>query len=252
MTERAQLFRTTFDRYVAHTDGKEKLAREIAALASSMRATRLLDLGAGNGILTRLVSPYFRSIVAVEHNRAFESALGHIPNTVPVMARMEDHVPVEPPDLVLMVHSLDGIPLERLGRTLTQLFSHLAPGGKIAFVTQEDGCPGDRFGERIHQALGLPLYGGSGRQLDDLRRAGFDARRLSSIDGFIWARDRADLLDVLEFFFLDAIDAYRESRPVFEKILGDFVEPFPGERVAIRAVESIYEVVRPEAGVERR
>jgi hypothetical protein len=38
-----------------------------------------------------------------------------------VISRIEDHVPVEPPDLVLMSYSLDGIPDERLGATMTTL-----------------------------------------------------------------------------------------------------------------------------------
>lgn len=241
--DRAQRYRATFDRYVASTDGKEKLAHEIGALARSMKAARLLDLGAGNGTLTRLLAPSFQSVVAVEQNRAFEASLASIPNAVTVISRIEDHVPVEPPDIVLMSYSLDGIPIERLGSTMTALASRLAAGGKILFVTYEDDCPWDRYVDPVYRALGIPRVGGAKRHSEDLRRAGFEARRLASVDGYIWARDTAALYDVMEFFFVDAVEGYRASRPVFEKLLGGLVEPFPGERVACKAVERVFEVV---------
>jgi hypothetical protein len=242
-TDRPRLFRAAFDRYVESTDGKEKLAREIAAIARSMQAARLLDLGAGNGTLTRLLSPHFQAIVGVEQNSAFEASLGLVPNAVTVISRMEDYVPVEPPDIVLMSYSLDGIPVERLGSTMAALVSCLAPRGKILFVTHEDGCPWDRYADPVYRALGMPRSGGARRHVEDLRRAGFEARRLVSIDGFIWAADRAALFEALEFFFIDAVDGYYASRPAFEEILGGLVEPLPGERVAIKAVECLFELI---------
>jgi hypothetical protein len=147
-TDRPQLFRAAFDRYVASTDGKEKLAQEIVAIARSMQAARLLDLGAGNGTLTRLVSPHFQAIVAVEQNSAFEAPLSLVPNAVTVISRMEDYVPVEPPDIVLMSYSLDGIPVERLGSTMTALASRLAPRASrrsTGLYGPETGQPCSRF-----------------------------------------------------------------------------------------------------------
>ncbi|HWO19652.1 MAG TPA: class I SAM-dependent methyltransferase [Kofleriaceae bacterium] len=242
-TDRREFYRATFDRFVANTDGKEKLAQEIAAIARSMKAARLLDLGAGNGVLTRLVSPHFQTIVAVEQNRAFEASLALIPNAVPVISRIEDYVPVEPPDIVLMSYSLDGIPGERLGATMTTLASHLAPGGKVLFVTYEDDCPWDRYIDPVYRALGIPRTGGARRHLEDLQRAGFEARRLASVDGFIWAQDKAALYDVLGFFFIDAIDGYHASRPELEDLLAGIIETLPDGRVALRAVECVFEIV---------
>jgi len=209
-----------------------------------MGAQSLLDLGAGDGTLTRLLAPYFRDVMAVDKNAEFERPLSLIPNVTAAIARMEDFVPPNAVDMILMSYSTSGVPGPRLGSFLSSLFEHLTPRGKILFATYEDGCPWDRFAGEVYARLGLPRTGGAARHREQIEGAGFSAERVASLDTFIWAGDLPSLFDTLEFFFLPRITHYRALREELLGKLEPFAEPLPEGRVGIKVIEVVYELLR--------
>lgn len=209
-----------------------------------MGAESLLDLGAGDGTLTRLLSPYFENILAVDKNAKFEHQLSLIPKVTAAIARMEDVIVPRKVDIILMSYSTSGVPAARLGPFLSSLFEHLTPRGKILLATYQDGCSWDRFAGEVYEKLGLSRSGGVSRHFEQIEAAGLSAERVASLDTFIWAPDLPSLFDTLEFFFLPRIDEYRGLRGELLGRLKPFAEPLPGGEVGIKVVEIVLELRR--------
>jgi hypothetical protein len=239
------LYGPTFERFVAASDAKEKCAQAVGKVAQEIGASSLLDLGAGDGTLTRMLAPFFETIIAVEGRKGCEAALLRIPNTSTIIARMEDVVPPRKMDVILMSYSLPGVPSERRGPFLRSLLESLTPRGQILLVTHQDGCPGDAYAGHVSEALGIARSGGTAGHRQEIRGAGLDVELVASFDTFVWANDLASLFDTLEFFFLGHTEAYHASRAAFEGVLRTLAEPLPDGRTGIRLVESLFKLTSP-------
>lgn len=209
-----------------------------------MGARSLLDLGAGDGTLTRLLSPFFQHILAVDKNSKFERSLRLIPNVTAAIARMEEFVPPQKVDMILMSYSTSGVQGARLGPFLASLFDHLTPHGKILLATYQDGCAWDRFAGEVYGRLGIPRTGGEDRHRAQIEEVGLHAERVAALDTFIWAPALPALVDTLEFFFLPRINDYRALREELVGTLEPFAEPLPGGEVGIKVVEVVLELLR--------
>lgn len=235
-------YSVSFDRYSARTDGKEQIAAAIRDIARTFGYSVLIDLGAGDGRLTRLVSPAFQETFAIEKNASFETILSSIPKVTPVINSMENVIPPKHFDLALMSYSLSGINESNLKGFLEILFRHMNPGGKLCYVTYQDGCAWDIFAGTVYDALGIPRTGGTSKHIADLARSGFTSQPIKTFHTAIWADSPEDLYHTLGFFFIKKIAEYERRIDQFLPILQDLRVNLPNGRVAMPVTEIIAEI----------
>jgi hypothetical protein len=235
-------FRDAFELYSSRTDGKEIIAEEVKRLTALGRRDTLLDIGAGDGRLTRLIAPHFHSVLAIEKNSAFSEQLARIPNAEPVFVPIQDFTPPRLWDIALLSYSLSGIPPEQLGTTLSRLFEHRRAGGRMLVVTYQDGCGWDQFAGGVYSALGIARSGGVHRHSEELVSAGFRVTPISALNTHIWAPSERELLQTLGFFFHRAGAQYYENPIRFLSLLEPHLVNLSNRGVAIPVVEQILEV----------
>lgn len=232
-----------FQRYTARTDGKEKIADCVGRIADARGYTSLLDLGSGDGALTRLLRPHFGEVVAVEKDPAFRGALKRIEGAEVVISRMEDFSSCRKFDLALLAYSFSGIPAEQRARCLDSVRRMLTERGALLVVTFMDGCAWDRFAERIYRDLGITRQGGAKWHLAELERCNRVGSIIETVETAIWDNNAAELAETLSYFFRKNIDTYR-ARMLGEylPILEEYTEILPGGQVKLPVVEAVLEV----------
>ena len=235
-------FADAFDLYSLNTDGKQKIAAAIAALVSELKDPVLVDLGAGNGRLAKLLSGTFACIIAVEKDHEFQSSLAAIPTVVPVFCRMQDFVPSEVFDIALMAYSLSGIPKDLLDGFLTHLEEKKKEGGRILVATYENGCAWDRFADPVYRALGIARTGGENRHTAEIEETGRTTVRIQSFDTLIWGENLESLYRNLGFFFFKQHRQYLERSAEFLPLLSSFSIRTESGQVAIPVSEVLLEI----------
>jgi SAM-dependent methyltransferase len=194
-------YKDLFQKYSANTDGKEKIAAFLQGLAPANSPRVLLDLGAGDGRLASQLTRAFDSVIAVERNDAFASMLSNIPGVQPVKSSVEDFTPAEPFDVGLFCYSLSGVSSARQQDCLNRLLTWRKPGGRLLFVTYEDGCEWDCYADTVYSELGIPRSGGLARHSQELNRNGFSVSTIGRLETSIWGSCSKSLFDNLAFFF---------------------------------------------------
>lgn len=131
-------YKNDFEKFLAHTNEKDVLAREIGADIVRFKINSILDIGAGNGLMNIPLSKRVDTYTAVEQNPIFVEKLAEAGINV-----IEAHFPVHIEgayDLVLVSHATsykeDSFePFVRAGWNL------VAPHGRLLIITyrgQED------------------------------------------------------------------------------------------------------------------
>ncbi|NDC36655.1 MAG: class I SAM-dependent methyltransferase [Proteobacteria bacterium] len=214
-------FNELFERYSANTDGKERIAEYVNTLGKEIVRPLLVDLGAGDGRLTRRLLQGFDEIIAIEKQPAFIPNLAVLPGVTAIASSIEDFIPTRPYDVGLLSYSLSGVPKARLQETLERLLAGRNKGGRLLFVTYADGCDWDRFTEEASYCLNLPRTGGLARHRQELSELGFTSRVVTTINTSIWGQSSTDLFNNLAFFFYKRINEYlvnaAQLQPILEK-----------------------------------
>ncbi len=238
-------FGSLFERYSARTDGKVKIAERVVAQAGGSSKMHLLDLGAGDGRLTRMLAPQFLKTTAVDKKPVFEDKLARIPGVEVIVSPIEKLVIGEPFDIGLLSYSLSGIPRDILRKTVDRLFAQSSDTGRLLYVTYEDGCAWDRYADIVYSALGISRNGGSLRHAAELKSAGLEVKELDSFETLIWDSSLSELYDTLAFFFVSDVRTYMHQRREFTLHLQKFAQSNGDRRVSLPVVEKLFEIMRP-------
>ncbi len=234
--------RKYFTRYTTQTDGKERLAEAITNLAQTKAAKVLLDLGAGDGRLTRLVAPIFDKVIAVEWNEKYRDALQLLPKTEVFIESMQDFSFQGDFDMALMSYSLSGVPLDKRTQFFEKLFRQCSPNGCVLYATYADGCEWDQFSSLVSEKLGRERSGGTGIHEAELRKLNYTVNVVENIRTLIWGQSLDDLGDVLSFFFLDKVKDYQQRFVEFRPHLDRLSFEMPDGRRGIAVTECLVEV----------
>ncbi len=238
-------FEALFERYSARTDGKAKIAASITGLAGAPADMHLLDLGAGDGRLTRLLAPQFAHTTAVDKKSSFHDQLGAIPRVTPVTSTIEDLTIARPFDLGLLSYSLSGVPPGRLREAVGSLFAQSTPEGRLFYVTYQDGCEWDCFANEVYATLNIPRNGGSSAHQSDLAAAGLQVREVDSLRTSIWDSSLNELYSTLAFFFVAKAREYLQRQNEFLPVLASLTQQQGATRISLPVTEKVFEIIRP-------
>jgi len=234
---------TYFERYTACSNEKEKIAEAIIRISLNTGNQALLDLGSGDGALTRMLADTFKHITAVEKNPSYKNNLDDLRNVGTIISLMEDYSPERLFNIILMSYSLSGIRAEHLKSVLNKLSDSLAPNGKMLFVTYAGGCPWDQFGKVVRGSLEIPETGGTDLHLKQLKAVNRKTEVLETIPSLIKGRDLNDLVNKLGFFFLRNIEGYHANIEAFSRILKPLTIELPSGEKALEIKQNIIEII---------
>ncbi len=123
---------------VVSTPAFQRLARLVVSFSAPQRDDRVVDLGAGTGLLSRMVAPLVDEVVAVDSAPAMLARLERracaegITNVMPVLADMRS-LPLEDGSASLIVSNYAFHHLDHAGKWLAlgEARRILAPGGRL-------------------------------------------------------------------------------------------------------------------------
>jgi len=186
-----QQVRRDFDRAAASWDQKErrvKLAQAVTDLiireAHPDRSMRVLDFGSGTGLVTLLLAPLVREIVAADSSQGMlEQLTGKLTDAAIANVRPfllpHDGLGALPPPFDLVVSSMTMHHIADAGGLIRRFQGILSPGGQlcIADLDAEDGSFHD-------DPTGIEHHGFSSREMEHLFcEAGFsDVRTVRVMD----------------------------------------------------------------------
>ncbi|RMD85140.1 MAG: class I SAM-dependent methyltransferase, partial [Candidatus Dadabacteria bacterium] len=177
MVELPDVYRTYlqyFQQYAANTDGKQAIAEAVLRLPCAKQMA--LDLGAGDGRITRHLARHFERVIAVETNPLNEPLLTSIGDNVEVHIRDMRELDFKPFDLAIMAYSFPTDSKGKLEDFIAQLTAHRKKGGFIVAVSYAEGCPWDRYAEFVSKKLGITRTGGSAELIRRIKSVGFESR----------------------------------------------------------------------------
>lgn len=237
-----------FTNYTSKSNGKRLVANAVLDIMEANNLRVVLDMGAGNGELTRYLMPHAKYLVAAEPNAKFSrdlASLGTGDRYRYVQSSIEDFAWENGKfDLILLAYVLESMGgREKWASACQKLQSLLSAHGMLLGATYVDGCAWDTYATIVEKEIGLDSRsGGLSRVFPSLRNAGFNVQVRSILTTQIWGDDIDQLYDGLAFFFRRKADAYYSKRNFLLPSLRRVSSPF-GSEVSIAVKEVIYEIV---------
>ena len=145
-------FSAAFDHFVRSTDEKALIIDQLTGLVkgefdqTELKAQgSFLDVGAGRGVITQAIAPYFHSAVAVELNSEDAAHMRSlsIPQLNVVNQAVQEFEPNQKFDFILLSQFLYYLTPEERAKQIARFRQWLKPGGRMAFVLNDvKGEPG--------------------------------------------------------------------------------------------------------------
>jgi SAM-dependent methyltransferase len=208
-------YQRLFDKYAGATDGKAQIAEAVAEFMRSRGLRTVVDVGAGNGVLARLLAGSGVSVLAVEPNPAFAPAWEEpVPRTLRFVACRGQDLPARfgQFDLALLSYVLDSMQTDDVAAVCARLQEIVRPAGAIVGVTYSDDSAWRRYSAAVETVVGPCLVGGEAQVFATLRSAGYYPQPIRRLDTTIGGRSLDELFARLAFFYRRARQEYQESR----------------------------------------
>jgi hypothetical protein len=209
-----------FKNFLDCTNEKKAIAKAVIAIARQTGKCELLDLGAGDGELTKLVAPGFKHVTAVERNRSFFDGLKRIRNADVRLTSFAELKEIPKFNLALMSYSFSGVSIDYLEKFLAFLGKNRADArSKIIFVTYEDYSPWAIYMRDVYGVLSKPIEGGTHWHERQLKQAGYKTARLQRVFSSTSAESLSALVESLSFIATPKVSLYQHDKQFFEDLL---------------------------------
>lgn len=240
------IYRYSFDLYTRHSNAKRKVANSIIDFMESHSLSNVMDVGAGNGMLTRELLRFTDDIYAVEPNELFWPALQelHSAGLRFAGARAQDLETAgdEKFDLVLMSYLLDSVPAEQVQSICETVRTYLNEKGVMVGVTYVDGCPWDAYMLAVESIFGTSRSrGGLSRMYPLLRDLKYTIENVAIVRTQIWADSLRQLFDSTVFFHRRIATEYLAEASRLIPILENYAQR-TREHYELHVDEVIYQI----------
>ncbi|MBW3538091.1 class I SAM-dependent methyltransferase [Candidatus Parcubacteria bacterium] len=233
-----------FERYAQHTNGKQIIGTRLAKLADTFHKARILDVGAGNGSISRMLLPHADYLHSIEPNPQFTAALTSLASDGYgfSITSVQDFDGVGTPyDLIILSYVLESIEPDEWNRILRKLYGLLSNHGRIIGVTYLDGCGWDSFAAIAASLSGSKRQAGLGYVTKKAREAGFNLSVLEIVDTEIWGKTLQNLYYNLEFYFVKRMEVYEGKQQQLKSELSKLTVE-KNDRTILSVQEVIFEL----------
>lgn len=224
-------YRALFKHFLQHTDQKLQAKRWLTDVIDGLpRRNVFVDVGAGDGTLTREIASRFTRTVAIEPNPDICAELGRIPGVEVRPSALEGVEDILGADLVLCSHVFYLIEQSRWLDTVRRLTGWLSPSGSLVIGGQSRDSDCKDLGERF---LGERRHLGSLAELKPaLEAAGFSLS-MHHVDSHIDTPDFPSAMKIAEFVLNRSGRAQGLPRGEVEQFVRHhFVQPSGGYRLS--------------------
>jgi SAM-dependent methyltransferase len=236
-----------FGRCINATDTERVVAHGLVGLLDRReRPLRVLDMGAGRGDISAILAETADVVDAVEPNRHHLRDLRSLADSNPRIrvaeGSIQDFRTDARYDLIALVYVVESIADSDLARHVERLLDLRKPGGRVVGVTYLDGCALDAFSSAVQHVIPFGRTDAVSRVFPRLRAGGLNVHNLDVVRSEFRASSVDELFDVLSFFYMQELGAYRRLRPVLSRELRQHVES-DGEGVRLTVEDVLYEIL---------
>lgn len=213
-----------FIQYANSTDGKTFLGMNLKEYLQKYSHGCLLDVGAGDGQITRILAPIFDRVTAVEPQEKLASMIRQDKDIEVVESYIQDFRTDCKYDVILMSYFLDSLDSSLEAEEILNLLFHMKKdNGIVVGTTYTSNCNWNTFTEIVANELKLKRKGGYEQIEERLAFSGiYKCNVRKKIVSSIWGNTIVDLLDNLSFFFKKNIDEYKRHYDRFADILREY------------------------------
>jgi SAM-dependent methyltransferase len=193
----SQEYATAFELFRLQTDQKEMARTAILKVLGAKPLNTLVDVGAGDGALTSMISRNFDKKILIEPNERFAAeAARRLPQARIIKTRIEDAQFDFLADVVLMSHVLYYVEPEKWRETLMKCYDILKPGGIIIILLQS---PKSDY-MKIFDIFGIRHHDLDRILSDEIHtQIGMKVELFDSIKSVVECRDETDVIEIGEF-----------------------------------------------------
>ncbi len=131
-------YRDGFKLFLSRTDEKQIINALLLNVIKRLRRNYFLDIGAGTGALTSIISRHFKKTLAVEPNRYFIKEL-EAKGIKTIGDRWEDaNLQNKKFDFILAAYVIGYFSDSRIKAMIKKMFEHLTHGGVLALLVVDD------------------------------------------------------------------------------------------------------------------
>ncbi len=237
-------YHEAFEVFLAHTDEKTKIKEHLEGLIASLPGRQtLIDVGAGNGMLTSWASSHFQRTVAIEPNPCLRDDLTRRCPHAEVMPHQIAEVNLPPVgDLILCSHVLYYVGQDEWLPCLQKMASWLAPHGVLIVILQSHDCECSKVVSHFQgQCVDLVPFA---KALESVLTAQFQVK-LERVPAQVRTPDLSAAYTVAEFM----LNLSRQKRPVERGQLEEYLHrhcvlPDGGFRLSL---DQDFLIIRPSS-----
>lgn len=233
-----------FDKYTNNANGKQVLASALSRIMQETSRKSLLDIGAGNGEITRLIAPHFEGVDVIEPKRKYVEHIKNlnIANLSAFESDIQSYQTQKRYDSILLSYVLESISIADYPAIFEKLKAILNLKGNIYCATYLDGCDWDEFSYIVKARIDLARTGGFYRVLSSIRDCGYSIREREIVSTQIYGESLENLYENLAFFFKRGLDQYINHKQDLIAILERYTERSNDGRFYIEVKEVIFNI----------
>ncbi len=238
----SELYAQRFAVYTRRTDGKEILAAKISDIVRSRGRQSLLDIGAGNGLLSSALKSSFSRVSVVERKEELSSELSSMGFYAVFVQSAEtlDFAAIDF-DTVLLSYVVNGIDDSALKNIFDFMRNKLSEPPLVLLCTESSQSPWSSFAAEVCKLIDIPRAGGVDKDVLKVRGAGAIPVLLQDVQTHIFAPSVMELAETLSCFFLRHAGLYDTNINVIAEKLERYVVQEKG-KIVLPVQEEIYEV----------
>ncbi|WP_192485256.1 MULTISPECIES: class I SAM-dependent methyltransferase [Cysteiniphilum] len=199
-----------------HDNSKQIIDHITKEILPTINCNRFLDIGAGEGKITKKISPHFNNTLAIEPNPTYASLLKSIDNLTVINQTFQEVKLTEQYNFILCSHVLYHVDEKDWDAFALKAYKALAPGGVLMFVVPSN--KGEHYEKCISYNPQYKCY----KLLKAIANKHRINYRLEITDAFYNTTTLDEMYQICRFSILEDSFTYE----MYQELLQKGIEPF--------------------------